>query len=218
MSGAARLAAPLSGAASVAPDFHALKRALHRPWPGGSSDFDLAPDVKAALPANRKLKPAAVLIALVERPDGPGVLLTRRSRRLKAHPGQIAFPGGRVDADDTSNWHAALREANEEIGLDPALVSQIGVMPRHETVTGFDVEPHVGHVAAGFTVHAAEAEVAEVFEVPLAFLLDPAHFQLHERDWQGRKRAYYAIPYGPYYIWGATARILKTLSEQVQTR
>ncbi|MHA3978237.1 CoA pyrophosphatase [Halovulum sp. GXIMD14794] len=215
MSGAARMAAPVSGAASVAPDFRTLERALRGPWPGDSSDFDLAPDVKAALPPNRKLKPAAVLIALVERPDGPGVLLTRRSRRLKAHPGQIAFPGGRVDDDDANNWAAALREAEEEIGLDPTLVTSLGVMPRHETVTGFDVEPHVGRVAPGFAVRAAEAEVAEVFEVPLAFLLDPSNFQVHERDWQGRKRAYYAVPYGPYYIWGATARILKTLSDRV---
>ncbi len=203
------------GAAPAAPGFDALRRALTGPWPKASSDFDLTPEVRDTLPPGRKLKPAAVLIALVERPEGPGVLLTRRSRRLKAHPGQIAFPGGRVDDDDPSNWHAALREAQEEIGLDPALVTSLGVMPRHETVTGFDVEPHVGRVAPGFSVRAAEAEVAEVFEVPLAFLLDPANFQIHARQWQGRTRRYFAVPWGPYYIWGATARILKVLSDRV---
>ncbi|MSU89535.1 CoA pyrophosphatase [Rhodobacteraceae bacterium 2CG4] len=193
-----------------------MARLLRGPWRGDSSDFDLAPDIRTALPPGRKLKPAAVLIALVERDDGPHVLLTRRSRRLKAHPGQIAFPGGRVDAGDASSWHAALREAQEEIGLEPALVAPLGAMPRHETVTGFDVEPHVGRVAPGFSVRAAEAEVAEVFEVPLAFLLDPVNYQVHERDWNGRRRRYYAVPWGPYYIWGATARILKALSDRVQ--
>lgn len=192
-----------------------LTRALAAPGPERSSDYDLNPEVWAALPAGRKLKPAAVLVPIVERDSGLQVVLTRRSRRLKHHPGQIAFPGGRVDDDDASHWAAALREAEEEIALAPGVVSPLGTLDRHETVTGYDVEPHVGLIEGPTRFRPAEAEVAEVFEVPLWFLLDPANYQTHTRRWNGMDRRYYAVPWGPYYIWGATARMLKGLSDRV---
>ncbi|NNU79281.1 CoA pyrophosphatase [Halovulum dunhuangense] len=194
-----------------------LSRALDAPRPGASSDYDLNPEIRAHLPEGRSLRPAAVLVPVVERPAGLSVLLTRRSVRLRHHPGQIAFPGGRMDPGDASRWHAALREAREEIGLAPELVAPLGRLDRHETVTAFDVEPHVGLVRGDFVVTPCEDEVAEVFEVPLAFVLNPAHFQTHSRIWQGTPRQYWAVPYGPYYIWGATARMLKGLSERVLT-
>ncbi|WP_308860723.1 CoA pyrophosphatase [Oceanibium sediminis] len=192
-----------------------LSRALAAPGLEKSSDYDLNPEIWAGLPPVRKLKPAAVLVPLLQRDSGLQVVLTRRSRRLKHHPGQIAFPGGRVDPDDATRWDAALREAEEEIALPRDVVSPLGVLNRHETVTGFDVEPHIGLIEGPADFHPAEAEVAEVFEVPLWFLLDPAHYQTHTRRWNGIDRRYYAVPWGPYYIWGATARMLKGLSDRV---
>ena len=192
-----------------------LSQALLRPAQA-SSDYDMNPEVRAHLPQGRKLREAAVLVPLVERPGGLTVLLTRRSTRLRHHPGQIAFPGGKRDTGDPSLWATALREAEEEIGLAPTHVAPMGVLDRHETVTSFDVEPHVGLVTGAFSVTPCEHEVAEVFEVPLAFLLEPAHYQTHGRIWQGHQRQYFAVPYGPYYIWGATARILKGLADRVR--
>ncbi len=192
-----------------------LSRALLQPAQA-SSDFDLNPEVRAVLPATRALREAAVLVPLVERSAGLTVLLTRRSTRLRHHAGQIAFPGGKRDNDDPSLWATALREAEEEIGLSPSHVAPMGVLDRHETVTSFDVEPHVGLVSGAFSVSACEDEVAEIFEVPLAFLLEPGNYQTHGRIWQGHHRQYFAVPYGPYYIWGATARILKGLADRVQ--
>jgi len=193
----------------------ALTRALANRGADASSDYDLSPEVLRTLPATRQLKPAAVLVPVVEREFGLSLILTRRSARLKHHPGQIAFPGGRMDSTDPSRWHAALREAQEEIALDPGFVTPLGVLDRHETVTAYDVEPHVGLISDGFAVKPSEDEVAEVFEVPLAEVLNPARFQVHTRNWQGRTRQYYAVPHGPYYIWGATARMLKGLSDRV---
>ncbi|MEM8871360.1 MAG: CoA pyrophosphatase [Pseudomonadota bacterium] len=200
---------------SQQPTLDRISRALLSP-PVGSSDFDLNPEVLGLLPAARQLREAAVLVPLVDRPDGMTVLLTRRSTRLRHHPGQIAFPGGKRDPDDPGLWETALREAREEIGLDPTHVAPMGVLDRHETVTRFDVAPHVGLVTGPFDVRPCEDEVAEVFEVPLDFLLDPGHYQTHGRLWNGHKRQYFAVPYGPYYIWGATARILKGLADRVR--
>ena len=177
-----------------------------------SSDFDLNAGVKAKLPADRKLRDAAVLCPLIERDGALNVILTRRSPRLKSHPGQVAFPGGKVDGHDSNAQAAALREAREEIGLDPANVDVLGAFAPHETVTGFRVQPFVGHVRAPFTPVPEMAEVAEVFEVPLAFAIDPKNLQIHGRQWQGVVRQYYTIPFGPYYIWGATARMLTMLA------
>ncbi|RYG91348.1 CoA pyrophosphatase [Loktanella sp. IMCC34160] len=178
---------------------------------GASSDFDLNPDV--ALPPNRVLRPAAVLVpVMAERND---IVLTKRSARLKHHPGQIAFPGGKQDPTDATLADTALREAEEEIGLSRDMVEVLGALPTHETVTGFTVTPIVGliHGAPSFRPEAGEVE--EVFRVPFAHLADPVNFRVEGRRWQGRKRYYFTAPYGPYYIWGATARILRGLADRL---
>jgi 8-oxo-dGTP pyrophosphatase MutT (NUDIX family) len=190
----------------------AVVRALAATPPAESSDYDLNPEVAATLDPARRLRPAAVLMPLVERGATITVVLTRRAVGLRRHGGQVAFPGGRVDPGDASLAAAALREAWEEIGLDPDAVELLGALDRHETVTRFSVTPFVGRVRAPFVPRPDPAEVAEVFEVPLAFLLDPRNLQVHRRRWQGGWRQYYAIPYGPHYIWGATARMLKSLA------
>jgi 8-oxo-dGTP pyrophosphatase MutT (NUDIX family) len=180
-----------------------------------SSDYDLNPEVAASLDPARPLRPAAVLVALVERGGALKVVLTRRAAGLRRHGGQVAFPGGRVDPGDASLAAAALREAWEEVGLEPDAVELLGALDRHETVTRFSVTPFVGRVRGRFEPRPDPAEVAEVFEAPLAFLLDPANLQIHRRRWQGGWRQYYVIPYGPHYIWGATARMLKSLADRL---
>ncbi len=188
-----------------------LHLALARPA-GCSSDFDLNPGLE--LLPNRVLRPAAVLIAVWPAPEGARLILTKRASHLKHHPGQIAFPGGRVDPGDASLQDAALREAREEVGLAQTNVEVIGSLPAHETVTGFRITPFVGRVRADFSPIPEAGEVEEVFTVPLAHVLDPARFVVERRRWLGQWRHYYAVPYGPYYIWGATARILRSLAER----
>lgn len=187
-----------------------LKSALSRAT-GVSSDFDLNPEI--TLLEGRKLREAAVLIPVIC--DGPAsrVILTKRASGMKHHPGQIAFPGGKVDAGDADATAAALREAREEIALPESHVEVIGTLPEHETVTGFAVTPVLGRVRGGFQVRPEPGEVAEVFTVPLAHLLSPASYRIESRIWQGRRRYYYTAPWGPYYIWGATARMLRNLAE-----
>ncbi len=182
-----------------------------------TSDFDLNPETHGLLPEGRKLRSAAVLIPLIAGNAGLDVILTRRSAALKHHPGQIAFPGGKQDAGDPTVLDTALREAREEIGLDPALITPLGQMDPHETVTGFQVTPVAGLITAEFTAIPELGEVEEVFRVPLSHVLKPENFQVHGRIWRGHMRRYYAVPYGPYYIWGATARILRALAEQVRS-
>lgn len=179
-----------------------------------SSDFDLNPGI--ALPENRRLRPAGVLVALSDHNGTPQVILTKRSSALKHHPGQIAFPGGKQDDTDADVTAAALREAEEEIALDRANVEVLGTLPAHETVTGFLVTPVVARVIAPFTPRAEPGEVAEIFDTPLAHLMDPASFSVQSRRWRGQRRHYYTIPYGPYYIWGATARILRALADRME--
>lgn len=192
------------------PDMAATLRAALAPDGRGSSDFDLNPQV--VLPEGRSLRPAAVLVGLLEGTSGWEVLLTKRSSRLRHHPGQIAFPGGKVDPEDDGPEAAALREAREEVGLPSAQVQVIGQLPCHETVTGFSMVPVVAVIHGPF-LHVAEAgEVADVFTVPLAHVSDPARFRIEGRRWRGQRRLYYTVPYGPYYIWGATARILRALA------
>jgi 8-oxo-dGTP pyrophosphatase MutT (NUDIX family) len=193
-------------------DTTALMRALALPS-GESSDFDLNPGLQ--LPPGRVLRPAGVLIAVRTGPLGAELILTKRSSRLKHHPGQIAFPGGKVDPCDDGPIGAALRESWEEVGLPQDRVTVLGTLPQHETVTGFLVTPVLGVVSGDFTPVPEAGEVEEVFTVPLAYVTAPANFRIERRRWRGEWRRYYAVPYGPYYIWGATARILRGLADRL---
>ncbi len=188
--------------------FQSILNATARP----SSDYDLNPGT--VLPENRILRPAAVLVAVILRQGIPHVILTKRSSRLKHHPGQIAFPGGKVDPDDASPEAAALREAQEEVGLDPRNVEILGTLPAHETVTGFLVSPVLARVTGEFLPVPEANEVEEIFEVPFAHLMDPAKFSIQSRRWRGQARRYFTVPWGPYYIWGATARILRGMADR----
>jgi len=189
-----------------------LRAALSRPA-GPSSDFDLNPGVRPQ--AGKPLRPAAVLVPVWLRPEGAEMILTKRSSHLKHHPGQIAFPGGKVDATDASPEAAALRESREEIGLPPARIEILGTLPVHETVTGFAITPFVGLIRGNFEAIPEAGEVDEVFSVPLSHVLTPARFSIERRRWMGEWRRFYTVPYGPYYIWGATARILRGLAERM---
>mgnify|MGYP001764805618 CR=1 FL=1 len=188
-----------------------LRQILARPT-GTSSDFDLNPGI--VLPPGRVLRPAGVLVPIWDRGEGADVILTMRSSRLKHHPGQIAFPGGKVDAGDDGPVGAALREAEEEIALPRSRVEVIGTLPTHETVTSFVVTPVVGLVRGEFTPEPEAGEVQEVFSVPLRHVTDPTRFSIERRQWRGEWRSYYVVPWGPHYIWGATARILRGLAER----
>ncbi len=162
--------------------------------------------------------PAAVLVPLVERDDGMTVLLTQRAATLKDHAGQISFPGGRIEPEDADAWHAALREAHEEIGLSAGFVEFAGYLPDHWVGTGFRVTPAVGFVNPGYELRIATAEVHDVFEVPLEFILDAANHRARTRDIAGVSLEAYDIPYGNRNIWGATAGMLLTLRRRLQTR
>ena len=178
-----------------------------------TSDFDLNKDLRPSAP---KLRKAAVLVPLISRASGLNVVLTKRSSQLKHHPGQIALAGGKVDATDVTPLNAALREAEEEIGLPRSLVDVFGTLPIHETVTSFHVTPIVGLITEAFDPVPEPGEVEEIFEVPVALFTDPNNFQVHPRKWQGVERRYFAVPYGPYYIWGATARIMRMFCDVVR--
>ena len=160
------------------------------------------------------IRPAAVLIPVIEH-DEPTVLLTQRAAHLNDHAGQIAFPGGKIDATDASPLDAALREAEEEIGLDRAFIDSIGYLDLYATGFGFRILPTVARVKPGFQLRINSSEVDDAFEVPLAFLMDPANHQLHSKEFRGMERSYYAMPFEERYIWGATAGILRVLYERI---
>ncbi|MHC0052058.1 CoA pyrophosphatase [Actibacterium sp. D379-3] len=189
-----------------------LRAALDGPV-AGSSDFDLNPD--QAPPGGRVLRPASVLVGVSVLRGQPEVLLTKRASHLKHHPGQIAFPGGKQEDGDAGPVGAALRETHEEVGLAPGLVRVLGTLPMHETVTGFCVTPVVALIRDDFTPIPEAGEVDEVFYVPLDHVADPARYAIQSRLWRGERRHYFTVPYGPYYIWGATARILRGLADRL---
>jgi 8-oxo-dGTP pyrophosphatase MutT (NUDIX family) len=162
-----------------------------------------------------QLTPAAVLVAVTDRPE-PGVILTQRNENMRRHAGQIAFPGGRVDAEDADVVAAALREAEEEVALPRAAVEVVGVADRYRTVTGYEVTPVVGVVPPDLTLRAAEAEVAAVFEAPLGFLLDRANHVRATMEWRGRERSYWEIHWEDRRIWGATAAMIVNLARRLR--
>jgi 8-oxo-dGTP pyrophosphatase MutT (NUDIX family) len=163
------------------------------------------------------LTPAAVLFALVPRPEGMQALLTRRTEHLRDHPGQISFPGGRMEPEDASPLATALREAEEEIGLAPHLPRPLGYLPTYRTATGFEIYPVVALLVPPFTLRLDAFEVAEAFEAPLDFLLDPANCRRESLFYRGKQREYHAIPYGSYHIWGATAGMILSLARRLSS-
>jgi 8-oxo-dGTP pyrophosphatase MutT (NUDIX family) len=178
-------------------------------------DFDLNPQMRDEAGAGRLLRPAAVLIPIVERRTGLSVLFTRRADHLARHAGQVSFPGGRVGDDDGDAMTAALRETEEEVGLPRSFVDVRGELDRYETGTGFSIQPFVGLVREGFELRIDASEVAEAFEVPFAFLMDARNHAQQTSHWQGRERRYYAMTYERHYIWGATAGILVNLYDRL---
>jgi 8-oxo-dGTP pyrophosphatase MutT (NUDIX family) len=179
--------------------------------PSGDAGTDRMLEIIAR---EQPVRPAAVLIGIVEREE-PMVLLTQRSADLNEHAGQIAFPGGKIDATDKSPLDAALREAEEEVGLDRSYVDPIGYLDLYGTGFGFRILPTVARVRPGFTLTINRSEVVDAFEVPLAFLMNPANHQVHSKEFRGMERSYYAMPYAERYIWGATAGMLRVLYERI---
>lgn len=172
-----------------------------------------APLMPGVEPAAVRL--AAVLIGVVERDGEARVVLTQRTEHLPAHAGQVAFPGGKVEEQDTSPLATALRESEEEIGVEPRHVTPLGVLPAYQTATGFRIVPVVASLDAAMRIVPDPREVADVFEVPLSFLMDPVNHQRRSREWNGRRRYFFAIPYGERYVWGVTAGIIRELYEQI---
>ncbi|MGB6306303.1 MAG: CoA pyrophosphatase [Steroidobacteraceae bacterium] len=182
-------------------------------WLAGASP-EVVSRVRASLPTRRV--PAAVLVPLVEHPSGLTVLLTQRAETLKDHAGQISFPGGRIEPEDRDAWHAALRESYEEIGLLPEFVEFAGYLPDHHVITGFRVTPVVGFVNPEYQLRIAAAEVHDVFEVPLDFILNAANHKSRRRKLGDVDIEVHDIPYGARNIWGATAGMLMTLRRKLQ--
>jgi 8-oxo-dGTP pyrophosphatase MutT (NUDIX family) len=213
-----------SAATGSAEFFDRARARLSFEIPAGLTDPSLIPlsgdqgtdRMLAILAREKPIRPAAVLIPVVDHPE-PTVLLTQRSANLNEHAGQISFPGGKIDAADASPLQAALREAKEEVGLASEFIDPIGYLDLYGTSFGFRILPTVARVQPGFTLRINPSEVDDVFEVPLAFLMNPANHQLHSKEFRGVERVYYAMPYGDRYIWGATAGILRVLYERMFT-
>ncbi len=192
---------------------HELVQKLARAHGGDRARYRGDDDLNPGLGAMPTLVPAAVLVPIIEHRSGPTVLLTLRTGHLRDHAGQISFPGGRIEPADTSHEAAALREAEEEIGLAPEWVELVGRLDTYRTRTGFEITPVVGLVRPGFPVRLDDFEVAEIFEVPLTFVLDRGNYERRNREFGGRMREFYVLPYGAHYIWGATAGMLVNLCE-----
>ncbi|MGC1464723.1 MAG: CoA pyrophosphatase [Pseudolabrys sp.] len=176
-------------------------------------DHDADP-VMMKIAAVRPIRPAAVLVPVIDHAE-PTVLLTQRAQHLPDHPGQISFPGGKIETDDENPLASALREADEEVGLDRGHVDPIGYLDVYMTTLGYRIVPVIARVKPGFTLTLNPREVDNSFEVPLSFLMEQRNFKRHSRDWQGMTRHYYAVPYGERYIWGVTAGILRNLYERI---
>lgn len=203
-------------------DFVALARERLRAEPPRFSDkrADLKGDhalnmANWTLPDGTPPKIAAVLIPVVAHPGAPTILLTQRTASLRQHSGQVAFPGGRMDPEDSGPLAAALREAEEEIGLAPDRVRPLGYLDAYLSGTNYFIVPVLGLIEPGFTLTLNPDEVESVFEVPLSFLMDEENHELHARDWRGAIRSYYAMPFGDRYIWGATAGMIRNLYERL---
>lgn len=187
-----------------------------RPVNSARSDFDLDDDPTHlnGIPLDVPVRQAAVLFPIIMHAT-PTVLLTQRSASLPSHPGQISFPGGKVEPHDQDPLATALRETEEEIGLDRSHINPLGYLDNYRTGTNFNVVPVVALITPGFTLTIDTREVERTFEVPLNFLMNPDNHQLHQREWKGRKRTYYAMPYQDHYIWGATAGMIRNLHERL---
>lgn len=211
----------MSATLSALTAFEERAAARLRPSPPDPADRradlrgDHAFDPEGPTPHPVPPRAAAVLVPVIERPGGPEVLLTERSSHLRQHSGQIAFPGGKMDPGDATPVETALREAEEEIGLDRRRVRPLGFLDAYLSGTNYLVLPVVAVVAPPFDLRLNPEEVESVFEVPLAFLMEEANHQLHSGEWNGRTRRYYAIPFGERYIWGVTAGILRNMHERL---
>jgi 8-oxo-dGTP pyrophosphatase MutT (NUDIX family) len=211
-----------SAAISSAEFFDRTRARLRFDVPPGLTDASIVPPsgdqgtdrMLQIVAREQPIRPAAVLIPVVDHPH-PTVLLTQRAAHLNDHAGQISFPGGKIDATDASPRDAALREAEEEIGLTQEFIDPIGYLDLYATGFGFRILPTVARVRPGFKLRVNEAEVDDAFEVPLAFLMDPANHQVHSKEFRGMARSYYAMPFAERYIWGATAGILRVLYERI---
>jgi 8-oxo-dGTP pyrophosphatase MutT (NUDIX family) len=211
-----------SGAISSKEFFDRSRARLRFDVPAGLTDPSVIPasgdkgtdHMLQIIAREQPIRPAAVLIPVVDHPQ-PTVLLTQRAAHLNDHAGQISFPGGKIDATDASPLDAALREAEEEIGLLREFVEPIGYLDLYGTAFGYRILPTVARVRPGFKLRINRSEVDDAFEVPLAFLMDPANHHIHSKDFRGIERSYYAMPFAERYIWGATAGILRVLYERI---
>ncbi len=202
--------------------FHRARARLRFEIPPGLNDASIIPisgdpgndRMLQIIAQERPIRPAAVLIPIVDRAE-PTVLLTQRAAHLNDHAGQISFPGGKIDATDASPLDAALREADEEIGLTREFIDPIGYLDLYATGFGFRILPTLARIKPGFDLRINETEVDDAFEVPMSFLMNPANHQLHAKEFRGMERHYYAMPFAERYIWGATAGILRVLYERI---
>ena len=198
-----------SFAARIGP--HLIDDPLGRSAPYGDATLDAS---LAPMLAGRPLKDAAVLVGIVTHPGEAAVVLTQRTEHLASHAGQIAFPGGKIDRDDASPVATALREAEEEIGLDPTDAVPVGCLPAYASNSGYRIVPVVAFVRPGLVWRPNPGEVADVFEVPLGFLMSGANHRVASRVWQGRRRYFYEMPFEDRYIWGVSAGILRQIFER----